>query len=668
MILCLNGVDSPEGVRYSSSKTQVLKGNLFSQLSKVLSGNSDLFSIDKHCKDYFVPYFRGRRTTKKQFLVFLHDLFSIKNHPLPSSGSIEDLHKIYQQNENFISQLKNIYRNNNIIVINDQFWKYFYNKAANSRALEVQNFLNLLGLLCKDRNAYIWAHFSDINIWEKAFNSVSKVNDAVLLNLEQWLKYLSSISLPSIATIRLLENISEVRPFKGAIKHLLNRLYPLIGINNRDIFINYICWFNSGYFKTQAQISLTVNILHLLLNSIVSKSLNADEIIKSFYDVRNHFRSLILDEAYLENVHFLKKVILWFLPVTRSPNLANVSKKTLITFYISSKYHTHMIRSKEEVGEKLYQIYMSDNGHSYFHEAFFSALFIKYETPWYFIRNLENMDEQQFFVLFELIKGQNLRSLIKPPFPVTKKELHLFHNFPRKDVFECQSFINTGLFWAKFKNVGFCDWLHNSMKNYIEQRITIDQFIEHYDFYMALFDYIKKNEETIDPEQVVPILDFIINQYEQEDLERLTFKDVSINRLLREMEFWHISLQTAGNLRYLDMKKVKWRGLNILNIDIEFEKKKYSIIQIKSLSGLLDEGRAMNHCVFSYHKQCMNGMCSIWSLRIKTKNGLKRLATIEVRGNHIVQVRKNANRMPEQTERYIISEWAKMTGLHENFI
>jgi hypothetical protein len=83
------------------------------------------------------------------------------------------------------------------------------------------------------------------------------------------------------------------------------------------------------------------------------------------------------------------------------------------------------------------------------------------------------------------------------------------------------------------------------------------------------------------------------------------------------------------------------------------------IEELLSDKELRKEGRAMHHCVGSYGDACYKGTCSIWSLRyLDPMDTTKRIATIEVRGSKIVQVRGVCNIKPEKSELRRIEKWA----------
>jgi ATP-dependent Clp protease ATP-binding subunit ClpA len=92
--------------------------------------------------------------------------------------------------------------------------------------------------------------------------------------------------------------------------------------------------------------------------------------------------------------------------------------------------------------------------------------------------------------------------------------------------------------------------------------------------------------------------------------------------------------------------------------------KTWTIVQLLNSKELFDEGRAMKHCVASYSGSCSAGRCSIWSLRMYTKEGGFRCVTIELdRANQIIQVRGPRERYATAQEGRIIQQWAAKNNL-----
>lgn len=82
---------------------------------------------------------------------------------------------------------------------------------------------------------------------------------------------------------------------------------------------------------------------------------------------------------------------------------------------------------------------------------------------------------------------------------------------------------------------------------------------------------------------------------------------------------------------------------------------------ILSDSRLLEEGRTLNHCVYSYRSFIRKGHCSIWSVTCDKQMKL----TIEVnnRCKQIVQMKGKNNREPLEPELQVVRKWASLNGL-----
>ena len=146
-ILCLNGIGSPERVRYAYIKAQKIQGYLTNFLNKVLSGTSDFSVLKGIGKDYFADFLIGKKTLPSKFISFYLDLISIENHPLPPSSSLNDLYEIYQKDSNLIVLLKEYYASGEIIIGNESFWEIFYKKiSTNSQEITINSFYVLSSL------------------------------------------------------------------------------------------------------------------------------------------------------------------------------------------------------------------------------------------------------------------------------------------------------------------------------------------------------------------------------------------------------------------------------------------------------------------------------------------------------------------------------------------
>lgn len=222
-----------------------------------------------------------------------------------------------------------------------------------------------------------------------------------------------------------------------------------------------------------------------------------------------------------------------------------------------------------------------------------------------------------------------MKTLIKPLFPVTNKEIHRFIFYPDYFVIPCYDVVNTGLFLSKFDSFSYHENVHFPLFGFFRRKISIIQVVNDFQFWFAVLAFFKKYELKIQYGQVQTILDYFrFQRYGGGNVTDFQINGRSLNLILNDVEQWHLSLVSENNIK--NDKKVTWAGHRIRNFDIELDGVPYSIIQLKSDSELFIEGNVMKHCVFSYLDLCYKGTCSIWSLRRNETNGLiTRLSTIE---------------------------------------
>lgn len=94
------------------------------------------------------------------------------------------------------------------------------------------------------------------------------------------------------------------------------------------------------------------------------------------------------------------------------------------------------------------------------------------------------------------------------------------------------------------------------------------------------------------------------------------------------------------------------------------KREEYVVKQLRKAAELVEETRAMQHCVATYAAKCIAGYCSIWSLSRRSNGGSQRLLTIELDSQRrAVQVRGFANRPAHPDERKLLERWGKARGI-----
>jgi len=164
------------------------------------------------------------------------------------------------------------------------------------------------------------------------------------------------------------------------------------------------------------------------------------------------------------------------------------------------------------------------------------------------------------------------------------------------------------------------------------------------------------------PVDVSPLVDYI--EQRRTEVPRFSMKGRTATALVRDMRTWHARLAkergasgrvfTPSGLQPMDIDRSRtdWRGRRIVEV--------WHFREILNAGSLADEGRAMDHCVYSYAREIETGRCAIWALTLRDDTGHWRRLTIEVRlaTRQIVQARGRFNAKAEPREMLALEAWA----------
>ena len=165
------------------------------------------------------------------------------------------------------------------------------------------------------------------------------------------------------------------------------------------------------------------------------------------------------------------------------------------------------------------------------------------------------------------------------------------------------------------------------------------------------------------------VISFIVHSRTENPLFEM--KGRTYKSVLRHAQEWEAEREHTRTVQKKSNIKV-WKGANYQDFKKDFalggkkgRKITYTITQITDSVELREEGYQMQHCVGSYLDKCMEGYCSIWSLRQTEKGGIvSTLVTIEVSASRrIVQARTSYNAIPSDNHQAFIKEWAKNANL-----
>lgn len=140
------------------------------------------------------------------------------------------------------------------------------------------------------------------------------------------------------------------------------------------------------------------------------------------------------------------------------------------------------------------------------------------------------------------------------------------------------------------------------------------------------------------------------------------------DRLLRQVAEWHRELGEIEEYANATFPASKFKPFEQTgrwtNAAGKTESVVWRINQLRSTQALLEEGRAMSHCVATYAQSCQRGDCSIWSMRTERNGRRDRRQTVEVnRHGVIVQCRGRFNVEPRTQEFNVLKRWAEAASL-----
>ena len=296
-------------------------------------------------------------------------------------------------------------------------------------------------------------------------------------------------------------------------------------------------------------------------------------------------------------------------------------------------------------------------------------LFVAYDVPSFMDRVwfADNETHQEWYKHIGI--GNNIRTAPELPVSLTKKMAHHFLSAPK------QYTVDEALRWGQVQALGGDRRLFDALRG--------TRFINNFsndEFWLNVIRFFIENP-MLDVSHVNPIIDFIWNQKFQnrrvfvergvvEEIDppqpNFSMKGRTPDTLLRQVNEWHMTLgkkRRQGNLL--------WEHSNIGELHLRersVDKNRtinWHIRELLSTEELIDEGRALKHCVYTYADSCVSGKTSIWSLETEDEGKRKKYLTIELLlGEKLIrQVRGRANRLPTQKEKNMLMRWVRKENL-----
>jgi hypothetical protein len=176
--------------------------------------------------------------------------------------------------------------------------------------------------------------------------------------------------------------------------------------------------------------------------------------------------------------------------------------------------------------------------------------------------------------------------------------------------------------------------------------------------------------QTLDPSHVAPLADYVANR-------RLRDRAFSVSgrspaALTRAMNDWHRELAREKDVCDAALPPSGYTSMTLdrstQDRDGLRRERIWRVEEVRTTRELFDEGRRMNHCVYSYLGTIEKGLTSIWTMTLADGSGVTgrwAMLTIDVRRDlrRVVQARGRFNRAPTCEELSVLQAWSNRNAL-----
>jgi len=252
--------------------------------------------------------------------------------------------------------------------------------------------------------------------------------------------------------------------------------------------------------------------------------------------------------------------------------------------------------------------------------------------------------------VFWIISGKNLRHAPHLPISLTRMMAHWVIQAPFYLTF------NEALFYGQVRGLGGSEELYARLRSCFWQYFRVCN-----NFNEQVVNFLVRYEASLDLSGLPRLLGYIHHRYFDEEEERIHLASCSLSNLYQQMDEWYALVNIYYKSRY---RRLSWPKSNHQAFTYKKEQDEFSITELLNYEDLCHEGKVLNHCVATYVEDCLDGSCSIWSLRCDGGEEPRSLVTIEVdREGNIAQALGKYNAQPEEEQMDIIKAWARKEGL-----
>ncbi|MFN8673798.1 MAG: PcfJ domain-containing protein [Candidatus Sericytochromatia bacterium] len=278
-------------------------------------------------------------------------------------------------------------------------------------------------------------------------------------------------------------------------------------------------------------------------------------------------------------------------------------------------------------------------------------LLVKYKIPrffysvFYYEVNRKNNHDLNLF--YKLATGESLFDLSKSNYFNAKLNRKMCHLLMKKNenlsIYQATRYAQLKIFGADKKII-------NAVLNH---DISTD-FYKEEDFIFTLLEWLAKQKDVLHKD-ISDLIDYFLFKYREN--KDFSMKGRTLKPSLELVKKWKVEENYKSDTINYIPSGFKDFSLNTNKIVFQsYQEDFWKIEEILSSEKLLEEGRKMHHCVFTYSDEIESRETSIWSV----KQNKKRLLTIEVNNEskRILQIKGKFNRLPDKDETEIVKNWA----------
>lgn len=263
-------------------------------------------------------------------------------------------------------------------------------------------------------------------------------------------------------------------------------------------------------------------------------------------------------------------------------------------------------------------------------------------------------DARYWFI--DIGTGHNIRHSRGLPITLTKRMAHQFLRAPS------HFRIEEALRWAQITGQSGDDRVAQAI---IATRIGRNGFA-HEDYWSGVIGFFLNHPFT-DARKMGEVVDFLANRLEAG--ESVDVDGRTTASLIRLSDAWHHDINRMLG-KVVDRQ---WQRSHLMDaryvVGKAQERITWKVTELLSLQALVDEGRAMQHCVSSYGTACSRRVTAIFRITAEDAIGnVERAGTIEVQlgTSRIVQAKAKRNTQLTPKARAVMEKWAYREALTIN--